>query len=60
LATLYSPHVVFQQDGAPSPHWVRIVIEFLDMHFTGRWVGRNGPIPWPLRSPDIMSLDFFL
>jgi hypothetical protein len=26
----------------------------------GRWVGRDGPIPWPPRSPDITPLDFFL
>jgi hypothetical protein len=55
----HQPDVVFQQDGAP-PHWARIVREFLDMHFSGRWVGRDAPIPWPPRSPDIMPLDFFL
>jgi hypothetical protein len=30
------------------------------MYFTGRWVGRDGPIPWPPRSLDIMPLDLFL
>jgi hypothetical protein len=30
------------------------------MHFPGRWFGRDGPIPWPPRSPDITPLDFFL
>jgi hypothetical protein len=30
------------------------------MHFSGRWFGRDGPIPWPPRSPDITPLDFFL
>jgi hypothetical protein len=34
--------------------------EFLDMHFPGRCVGRDGPIPWPPHSLDIMPLDFFL
>jgi len=24
-----------------------------------RWIGRGGPIPWPPRSPDLNSLDFF-
>ncbi|GBN14104.1 hypothetical protein AVEN_169521-1 [Araneus ventricosus] len=24
------------------------------------WVGRDGPIRWSLRSPDLASLDFFL
>ncbi|KAK8406891.1 hypothetical protein O3P69_007446 [Scylla paramamosain] len=26
----------------------------------GRWIGRDGPIPWPPRSPDITPLGFFL
>ena len=26
----------------------------------GAWIGRNGPIPWPARSPDLSQLDFFL
>jgi hypothetical protein len=30
------------------------------MHFSGRRVGHDGPIPWPPRSPDITPLDFFL
>jgi hypothetical protein len=42
------------------PHWARIVGEFLDMHFTGRWVGCDEPIPWPPLSPDSMPLDLFL
>ena len=28
--------------------------------FPERWVGRDGPIPWPPRSPDITPLDFFV
>ncbi|KFM64525.1 hypothetical protein X975_16921, partial [Stegodyphus mimosarum] len=53
------PHVFLQQDGAP-PHWGTIVRTSLNDHFTGRWIGRGGPIPWPPRSPDIPLLDFFL
>ena len=26
----------------------------------GRWIGRDGPTPWPPRSPDLTPLDFFL
>jgi hypothetical protein len=55
----HQPNVVFQQDGAPAL-WACIAREFLDMHFPGRWVGRDGPIPWPPRSSNIMPLDFFL
>ena len=51
--------VVFQQDGAP-PHWGLIVRDFLNETFPNRWIGRNGPTPWPPRSPDITPLDFFL
>jgi hypothetical protein len=30
------------------------------MNFPGRWVGRDGPIPWPPHSPDITPFDSFL
>lgn len=49
----------WQQDGAP-PHFARQVTEHLDEVYRGRWIGRNGPILWPPRSPDITPLDFFL
>jgi hypothetical protein len=55
----HQPYVVLQQDGS-LPHWAVIVGEFLDMHFPGRSVGRDGPISWPPRSADIMPHDFFL
>jgi len=32
----------------------------LDVTFPNRWIGRDGPTPWPPRSPDITLLDFFL
>jgi len=32
----------------------------LDATFPNRWIGRDGPTPWPPRSPDITALDFFL
>ena len=35
-------------------------IWFLDATFPNRWIGRDGPIPWPPRSPDITPIDFFL
>lgn len=28
--------------------------------FPDWWIGRDGPINWPPRSPDISPLDFFL
>lgn len=53
------PRVIFQQDGAP-PHWALAVRDFLNEVYPGRWIGRDGPTPWPPRSPDITPLDFFL
>ena len=49
----------FQHDGAPA-HSTRIVRDWLDQRFPGRWIGRGGPVSWPLRSPDLNPLDFFL
>lgn len=52
-------NLYFQQDGAP-PHNTRIVTTYLDDRFPNRWIGTNGPIRWPARSPDLTPLDFFL
>ena len=35
-------------------------IWFLDATFPNKWTGRDGPTPWPPRSPDIIPLNFFL
>lgn len=51
---LYSCHL--QQDGAP-PHTAIHTRDFLNRHFSGRWVGKFGPCPWPPRSPDLTSCD---
>lgn len=32
----------------------------MDLVFPNRWIGRDGPILWPPRSPDLTPLDFFL
>ena len=53
------PTIIFQQDGA-LPHWGLRVRQFLNKTFSDRWIGRDGPISWPPRSPDITPLDFFL
>jgi hypothetical protein len=52
-------HMMFEQDGAP-PHWSLAVRQWLDKHFPTKWIGRNGPIAWPPRSPDITPMDFSL
>ena len=48
----------YQQDGAP-PHNYLSLREHLDITFPNSWIGRNGPIAWPPRSPDLSVLDFF-
>jgi len=55
----FQPWIIFQQDGAP-PHWGSHVRRFLAATFPNRWIGKDGPTPWPPRSPDITPLDFFL
>jgi len=49
----------FQQDGAP-PHNARQVAIYLNQTFADKWIGTQGPIRWPARSPDLTPMDFFL
>ncbi|GLV46683.1 hypothetical protein CBL_21321, partial [Carabus blaptoides fortunei] len=49
----------FQQDGAP-PHNAQICVDYLNTTKPNFWIGTNGPIKWPARSPDLTPLDFFL
>jgi hypothetical protein len=56
--------LVFMQDGAP-PHHHAAVHEWLNRHFTNRWIGRSSanliaPFRWPPYSPDLTPCDFFL
>ena len=49
--------VIFMQDGAP-PHSSCFVTDVLNERFPDAWIGRDGPIPWPPRSPNFSPLDF--
>lgn len=49
---------LFQQDGATS-HTARVSMHLLNDVFPNRLISRNGPIPWPPRSPDLSACDFF-
>lgn len=49
----------WQMDGAP-PHNAQIIRNFLNENFPNKWIGRNGPVVWPAKSPDLTPLDFFL
>lgn len=49
--------IIFQQDGAPA-HNSRAVTNYLTERFGENWLGTNGPIRWPARSPDLTPMDF--
>lgn len=49
----------WQQDGAP-PHNGRRVRNLLNELFPNKWMGNQGPVRWPARSPDLNPLDYFL
>ncbi|CAF4895909.1 unnamed protein product [Pieris macdunnoughi] len=51
--------IVFQHDGCPA-HWRVTVREHLDNVFPNSWIGRDGPIAWPPRLPDLTPLDFYI
>jgi hypothetical protein len=48
-----------QHDGT-TPHFSRVVIEFFNEGYEGRWIGTGGQVAWPTQSPDLNPLDFFL
>ena len=48
----------FQHDGAPA-HYNRNVRNYLDIPFGQQWIGRDGPVCWPVRSPDLSCLNFY-
>lgn len=58
ILTMRRP-LIFQQDGCPA-HWTLNVREHLNNCFPESWIGRDGPIPWPPRSPDLTPVDFFV
>ena len=49
----------FQHDGTPAHNAVN-ARRHLNEVFGNRWIGRNGPVAGPARSPDLTPLDFYL
>ncbi|KAJ8960841.1 hypothetical protein NQ318_020137 [Aromia moschata] len=41
-------------------HHAVTVRNWLNSVFNEHWIGRDGPILWPPRSPDLIILDFYL
>ena len=58
LASLREDYI-FQQDGA-APHRASRVRAYLNRKTNENWIGRQGPVDWPARSPDLTPCDFFL
>ncbi|OWR50852.1 transposase protein [Danaus plexippus plexippus] len=48
--------IVFQH----AAHWRITVREHLDRVYPNSWIGRDGPILWLARSPDLTPLDFYI
>lgn len=68
LENFFAPHLArfgvneetyFQQDGATS-HTARVSMNIARQLFPNHVISRNGDIPWPPRSPDLTTCDFFL
>jgi hypothetical protein len=47
----------FMHVGAKA-HFARAVGRHLTRRYGERWMGRGGPVPWPLRSPDLNPVDY--
>ncbi|KAJ8946069.1 hypothetical protein NQ318_009195 [Aromia moschata] len=59
LPLSYRTRMFFQQDGCPAHHAVT-VRNWLNSEFNEHWIGRDGPILWSPRSPNLTILDFYL
>jgi hypothetical protein len=46
----------YLHDGAPA-HSARGVKNWLDANLENWWIGRNGPVLWPARSPNLKPYD---
>ncbi|KAJ4441337.1 hypothetical protein ANN_11192 [Periplaneta americana] len=47
----------FQHNGAPA-HFTHRVRDYLTQQFPWKWIGRDCPVLWPPRSPDLTLADF--
>lgn len=51
-------NITFLHDGAP-PHHARVIREHLTRTYGQNWIGRDGPVSWPPRSPDLNVMDYY-
>ena len=59
LQRLDLTHVLRQQDGATS-HTVWLIMTILQEQFPGSLISRFSDIHWPIRSVDLIPIDYFL
>ncbi|KAF6769053.1 hypothetical protein AHF37_12609, partial [Paragonimus kellicotti] len=59
LPSVVRSRMFFQHDSI-LPHCAKVVQDWLNEHFPGRWIGKNGKIDWPPRSFDLTPMTFFL
>jgi hypothetical protein len=52
-------HMWFVHDGAPY-NFLRTVRQHLNQALGEKWKGCGGPVNWPVLSPDLNALDFWL
>lgn len=51
--------MIFQHDGCRA-HYRITVRQPLNLWFPNKWIGRGAPIPWPAKSLDLTSSDFYV
>ncbi|KAL6417686.1 hypothetical protein ACFW04_012579 [Cataglyphis niger] len=54
----HQQQLIFQHDGALA-HFSRQARNILNAYYPDKWMGRDGPIIWPARLPDLNVLDYF-
>lgn len=53
-------HIEYLQQDGCAAHNARNVHTYLNQRFGSNWIGTNGPVKWPPRSPCLNPLDYFL
>lgn len=51
--------MLFLHDGTPAGT-EKGVTNFFNDQYSNRWIAHDGPVAWPLQSPDLNPLDFFM
>ncbi|KAJ8877919.1 hypothetical protein PR048_022378 [Dryococelus australis] len=52
--------LLFEHGSFHTAHLLHSVCQHYNNSFSGRWIGRGGPVAWPTRSPDLKPREFCL